>query len=290
MFNQVQISGKDLSEAKEKARVLLKVDSIDDFKFKIIGNHSDGSVVIKAFTLSKNSAESSKKINKKIILFTAIPIAVIVILLVSLICIAQKRETTITNNLVGEYFHCHDLSHVEKTKDTPYYFFDVRDTNINYTIYFLDDSHFELSKVGFYRYIDAKTKAVKGEDYDEKAIYSYEIKVSIFGKTTIIITDNDKGKTYDQPMNISKNKVQSFEGGSFVNYGTCTPGAGQNPTEDDIPSYSSANKPSGGSGSSYTSCSHASCKINGPFYCMGKNNTCTNKTYCCYDLYCDSCD
>ena len=37
-------------------------------------------------------------------------------------------------------------------------------------------------------------------------------------------------------------------------------------------------------------CNHPVCKENGPFYCMGKNNTCPNKTYCCYDLYCDSCD
>lgn len=37
-------------------------------------------------------------------------------------------------------------------------------------------------------------------------------------------------------------------------------------------------------------CGHASCKANGPFYCMGKNNTCKNKTYCAYDLYCDECD
>lgn len=38
------------------------------------------------------------------------------------------------------------------------------------------------------------------------------------------------------------------------------------------------------------SCGHQSCKENGPFYCVGKNNTCPNKTYCAYDLYCDKCD
>ena len=38
------------------------------------------------------------------------------------------------------------------------------------------------------------------------------------------------------------------------------------------------------------SCGHKSCKENGPFYCMGKNDTCKNRTYCAYDLYCDECD
>ena len=28
----------------------------------------------------------------------------------------------------------------------------------------------------------------------------------------------------------------------------------------------------------------------GPYYCYGKGNTCPNKTYNCFDLYCDSCD
>lgn len=37
-------------------------------------------------------------------------------------------------------------------------------------------------------------------------------------------------------------------------------------------------------------CGHESCATNGPFYCMGKNNTCPNKTSCAYDLYCSSCD
>ena len=44
------------------------------------------------------------------------------------------------------------------------------------------------------------------------------------------------------------------------------------------------------SGGSKTSCGHTSCKTNGPFYCMGKNDTCPNKTYCAYDYYCDACD
>lgn len=44
------------------------------------------------------------------------------------------------------------------------------------------------------------------------------------------------------------------------------------------------------SGSKSASCGHASCKENGPFYCMGKNDTCNNRTYCAYDLYCDACD
>ena len=39
-----------------------------------------------------------------------------------------------------------------------------------------------------------------------------------------------------------------------------------------------------------SSCGHASCKENGPFYCMGKNDTCKNRTNCAYDLYCDECD
>ena len=42
------------------------------------------------------------------------------------------------------------------------------------------------------------------------------------------------------------------------------------------------------SGSS--SCDHPACKENGPFPCMGKNNTCPNKTNCCYDYYCDDCE
>ena len=46
----------------------------------------------------------------------------------------------------------------------------------------------------------------------------------------------------------------------------------------------------GGGGSSAGACGHASCQENGPFYCMGKNNTCNNRTYCAYDYYCDSCD
>ena len=28
----------------------------------------------------------------------------------------------------------------------------------------------------------------------------------------------------------------------------------------------------------------------GPYYCLGKNDTCNNKTYNRYDKYCDSCD
>ena len=45
----------------------------------------------------------------------------------------------------------------------------------------------------------------------------------------------------------------------------------------------------GGSGIS-SSCGHQSCKENGPFYCMGKGDTCNHRTYCAYDLYCDECD
>ena len=37
-------------------------------------------------------------------------------------------------------------------------------------------------------------------------------------------------------------------------------------------------------------CDHESCRENGPFYCVGKNNTCSNKTYCANDLYCSECD
>lgn len=44
------------------------------------------------------------------------------------------------------------------------------------------------------------------------------------------------------------------------------------------------------SSSGSTSCGHASCAENGPFYCMGKGNTCTNRTSCAYDLYCSACD
>lgn len=51
-------------------------------------------------------------------------------------------------------------------------------------------------------------------------------------------------------------------------------------------------------GSSYCSshrkdegkCNHPECKIYGPFYCLGANNTCPNQTYCKYDLYCDEHD
>lgn len=39
-----------------------------------------------------------------------------------------------------------------------------------------------------------------------------------------------------------------------------------------------------------SSCGHSSCAENGPFYCIGKGNTCPNKTYCAYDLYCSECD
>lgn len=55
-------------------------------------------------------------------------------------------------------------------------------------------------------------------------------------------------------------------------------------------SSSSSNKGSSSSSSSSSKCGHSSCAINGPFYCMGKNDTCPNKTYCAYDYYCDSCD
>ncbi len=44
-----------------------------------------------------------------------------------------------------------------------------------------------------------------------------------------------------------------------------------------------------GKSGSISSCGHLSCAQNGPFYCMGKGNTCPNKTYCAYDLYCSSC-
>lgn len=37
-------------------------------------------------------------------------------------------------------------------------------------------------------------------------------------------------------------------------------------------------------------CGHSSCAENGPFWCMGKNDTCTNTTDCAYDYYCDECD
>ena len=42
--------------------------------------------------------------------------------------------------------------------------------------------------------------------------------------------------------------------------------------------------------SSRYTCGHSSCKSNGPFYCMGKNDTCKNQTYCAYVLYCESCE
>lgn len=37
-------------------------------------------------------------------------------------------------------------------------------------------------------------------------------------------------------------------------------------------------------------CNHKNCREYGPFPCMGKNDTCENKTYCAYDFYCDECD
>ena len=57
-----------------------------------------------------------------------------------------------------------------------------------------------------------------------------------------------------------------------------------------------SNSYSGSISSSYTntkksnSCGHPNCEEYGPFWCMGKNDTCPNKTYCCYDYYCDECD
>ena len=36
-------------------------------------------------------------------------------------------------------------------------------------------------------------------------------------------------------------------------------------------------------------CSHSACATNGPFYCMGKNDTCNNKTSCAYIMYCSAC-
>ena len=38
------------------------------------------------------------------------------------------------------------------------------------------------------------------------------------------------------------------------------------------------------------SCGHPDCEVNGPFPCMGKNNTCPNYTYCYKDIYCDECE
>ena len=46
----------------------------------------------------------------------------------------------------------------------------------------------------------------------------------------------------------------------------------------------------GTNSSSSNGCGHPECKENGPFPCYGKNNTCTNKTYCYQDMYCDECD
>ena len=47
--------------------------------------------------------------------------------------------------------------------------------------------------------------------------------------------------------------------------------------------------PSENYNSSKVKCGHSSCAQNGPFYCIGKNDTCNNRTYCAYDLYCDQC-
>lgn len=44
-----------------------------------------------------------------------------------------------------------------------------------------------------------------------------------------------------------------------------------------------------GGGSSSTSCGHDSCATHGPFYCLGKNDTCNNRTGCAYVMYCSSC-
>ena len=54
--------------------------------------------------------------------------------------------------------------------------------------------------------------------------------------------------------------------------------------------YSSSNKDYASNKNYGSSCGHASCKTNGPFYCIGKNDTCPNKTGCAYDFYCDQCD
>ena len=81
--------------------------------------------------------------------------------------------------------------------------------------------------------------------------------------------ENSTSSTYTN----SDKKNNSYQNIGTVanNYGAATPSATKK-------SYSK------------TSCGHASCAENGPFYCMGKNNTCPNKTYCAYDLYCNSCD
>ena len=50
------------------------------------------------------------------------------------------------------------------------------------------------------------------------------------------------------------------------------------------PSYSS-----GSSTSSYSS-GYSSSADDGEYFCLGKNDTCPNKTHSPYDLYCSSCD
>ena len=51
--------------------------------------------------------------------------------------------------------------------------------------------------------------------------------------------------------------------------------------------YDSTSTPS--SSTSRPSCGHDSCAELGPFYCMGKNDTCNNRTGCAYVFYCSSC-
>ncbi|MCH5187830.1 MAG: hypothetical protein J1F63_05460 [Oscillospiraceae bacterium] len=68
-----------------------------------------------------------------------------------------------------------------------------------------------------------------------------------------------------------------------------TPGSSGNSYKSNSSSGNVNKNTSSTSGSSYKSNS-SSGSSGGEFYCMGKNDTCPNKTYSPLDLFCDSCD
>ena len=55
------------------------------------------------------------------------------------------------------------------------------------------------------------------------------------------------------------------------------------------PSSDTSRSSTPSSSTSRPSCGHDSCAELGPFYCMGKNDTCNNRTGCAYVFYCSSC-
>lgn len=149
---------------------------------------------------------------KKLFIIISI-VLVITFAIIAMSSIANRTKAEIYENLPGACFHNHSESHMERTLENPFYWFDKLDDEIDTKIYILDDSTLKITKTGWSKVIEAETKRRIEETFNDEKIYTYQVNVSLFGKATITIIDTERGKQSKHILTLSpSNTALSIDG------------------------------------------------------------------------------